>query len=83
MLNISTINVQAFWDDEAQVWVASSDDVPGLVTEAETMELLLDKLRRLIPELLQANGLLDKDEQMDIPLNLLSRREEVIKTGLH
>ena len=27
--------VRAEWDEEAKVWVATSDDVPGLVTEAE------------------------------------------------
>jgi predicted RNase H-like HicB family nuclease len=30
--------VTAIWDDEAKVWVAESDDVPGLVTEAPTLE---------------------------------------------
>lgn len=34
------IKVEAFWDEEAQVWVASSNDVPGLITEADTMEHL-------------------------------------------
>ena len=45
-------HVSTFWDEEAKVWVAISDDVPGLVTEAETVELLLGKLRVMIPELL-------------------------------
>jgi len=45
-------HVSAFWDEEAKVWVATSDDVPGLATEAETVELLLGKLRVMIPELL-------------------------------
>ena len=52
--------INAFWDAEASVWVATSDDVPGLVTEAATMELLVDKLKVLIPDLLEANGLLPK-----------------------
>jgi len=26
--------VSAFWDDEAAVWVATSEDIPGLATEA-------------------------------------------------
>ena len=30
------INVEAFLDDEARVWVASSNDVPGLISEADT-----------------------------------------------
>ncbi len=45
------IHVKAFWDKEAGVWVATSDDVPGLVTEAETSEELIGKLRGLILEL--------------------------------
>jgi hypothetical protein len=49
-------NVRAFWDAEASVWVAEGEDVPGLVTEAEDLEGLLNKLRVLIPELLEANG---------------------------
>ena len=48
--------VSATWDDEAKVWVAESDDVPGLVTEAPTEEALLKKLEALVPELLEANG---------------------------
>ncbi len=31
--------VEAFWDAEAAVWVATSEDVPGLATEAETIDL--------------------------------------------
>lgn len=47
--------VQADWDPEADVWVATSEDVPGLATEASTLELLTRKLRKMIPELLLAN----------------------------
>jgi predicted RNase H-like HicB family nuclease len=50
--------VKATWDAEASVWVAESDDVPGLVTEAATMEELVVKLKVMIPELLEANGVL-------------------------
>jgi len=44
--------IRAEWDEEATVWVATSDDVPGLATEAETMEGLIGKLKVMIPELL-------------------------------
>jgi hypothetical protein len=30
------IIVNAFWENESRVWVASSDEVPGLIKEAET-----------------------------------------------
>lgn len=50
-----TYTVRADWDAEAEVWVAFSDEVPGLATEAATLEALTEKLRTLIPELLEAN----------------------------
>ena len=55
MLN-GVIRIQVLWDDEAPVWVATSDDVPGLATEASTMEELRDKLQVIVPELCEANG---------------------------
>ena len=48
--------IRAEWDEEAAVWVATSDDVPGLATEAATMEALSEKLGDLVPELLALNG---------------------------
>jgi len=53
--------VLAQWDSEAGVWVAESDVVPGLAAEAESPNLLREKLRILIPELLELNGVLEKD----------------------
>jgi predicted RNase H-like HicB family nuclease len=50
------ITVTAFWDKEASVWVAESADVPDLITEAATLEVLSTKLETMIPELLEANG---------------------------
>lgn len=63
--------IRAEWDDEAHVWVATSDDVPGLATEAETLEALSAKLETMVPELLEANGCL---ETGDIPFELLARK---------
>lgn len=48
--------ILAQWDSEAGVWVAESDDVPGLVAEADSPNTLAQKLRILIPELLEVNG---------------------------
>ena len=66
--------VHAMWDDEARVWVASSDDVPGLAAEAETTEALIAKLKTLIPELLELNGI---SPALPIPFELLTRRFEL------
>ena len=50
--------IEALWDGEAKVWVAEGVDVPGLCTEAATMEQLVKKLEVMVPEMLEANGLL-------------------------
>jgi hypothetical protein len=55
-MNGKPIRVRALWDAEAAVFVATSDDVPGLVAEAATPVELLSKLEMLIPELLELNG---------------------------
>ena len=66
--------VRAEWDEEAKVWVATSDDVPGLVTEAETMEELYSKLEVMIPELLAENGYPDINK---ISYEVLARKFSV------
>ena len=68
--------IRAEWDDEAEVWVATSDDVAGLATEAETVEILMSKLEVMIPELLEANEGFEGD---DVPFELLTRRFQTVK----
>ena len=50
------LRVQVQWDDQARVWWATSDDVPGLVTEADSLEQLIDNVRAVTPDLLELNG---------------------------
>jgi len=72
------ITVNAEWDPEAKVWVATSDDVPGLITEADTVEALAEKLSVMIPELLEANGTLVGEAIREVPINLIAHREQLI-----
>jgi predicted RNase H-like HicB family nuclease len=71
-------HIQADWDPEAGVWVATSDDVPGLTTESETIESLTEKLRVMIPELLEANELLSGNPAQPISFELTSHRQESV-----
>ena len=66
------ILVRALWDAESGVWVATSEDVPGLVTEAKTMEELRDKVLVMIPELLEANGI--EFAWPEIPVHIMSEQ---------
>src|SRR5258708_21815313 len=71
MGQLSRLTVHATWDDEARVWVATSDDVPGLATEADDMDALVSKLKTMIPELLEANGVVHAP---DVPFEVLGHR---------
>lgn len=71
-----TVKIEAEWDAEASVWVAESEDVPGLATEAATMEGLVDKLRVLVPELLEANGIPFETENHELPFDLIASRHD-------
>lgn len=71
----STYHVNAEWDDEASVWVASSDDIPGLATGADTIEALIEKLKIVIPELLEENGLLPAGTT-EVPFAIRAERTE-------
>ena len=69
--------IRADWDPEAKVWFAYSDDVPGLATGAETLEDLVEKLKVVVPELLEENGLLKpSDGSADVPFSVLAQRIE-------
>ena len=48
--------IKLIWDDEADVWVATSDDVPGLVLESGSYDALVERVRYVIPELLELNS---------------------------
>ena len=49
--------IYAVWKKEATVWVASSSDICGLETEAGTLRALEEKLNKIIPDLLERNGI--------------------------
>lgn len=68
--------VRAEWDEEAHVWVATSDDVLGLATEEDTLEALVEKLKIMIPDLLDANGV---EQEYEVPFEILTRRFEIAK----
>jgi hypothetical protein len=45
--------IDAQWDAEAGVWLATSQDLPELVVEAETWPSMIQEVRLLLPELLE------------------------------
>jgi hypothetical protein len=51
-----SITIDARWDAEASVWIATSGDVPGLVVEADTWAVMIEEVRLVLPELLEVSG---------------------------
>lgn len=49
-------HVHIAYDPDAEVWWAESDDLPGLVSEAPTLDGLIERVMAVAGELLQANG---------------------------
>ena len=45
------------WDEEAYVWTATSENLPGLVMESGSADALMELVRYAAPELLELNGL--------------------------
>jgi hypothetical protein len=66
--------IHAEWDNDASIWSATSDDVPGLATEADSIEVLFNKLSSMIPELMVFNNLTNQPE---IVYEVLARKSSV------
>jgi predicted RNase H-like HicB family nuclease len=74
-MHTKSYTVACQWDPEATVWYVSESDVPGLVTEAPTLEEMEAKLMRMIPELLELNDGLAPHEA--VPFELVARKLEL------
>lgn len=48
--------VNLLWDSEASVWVATSDDIKGLVLESGSLDVLIERVRMAVPGLLKLNN---------------------------
>jgi hypothetical protein len=67
------LQVRAEYDAEARVWVATSDDVPGLVTEADDLDALRAKLPAMARELMALNKVGPADAPLVLVIPLPTR----------
>ena len=44
------------WDDEGNEWVATSEDVQGLVLNCGSVDVLIERVRFAIPDLIDVEG---------------------------
>jgi hypothetical protein len=72
-----SLTINARFDPEAGVWLATSADLPGLVVEADTWPAMIDEVRLAIPDLLELSG------QSAGKLSLTFRAEEHLDLAGH
>ena len=62
------------WDAEAAVWIATSNDVPGLVLESGSFDALLERVKQAVPDLIVLNGA----QPSDFRLSYFTEREDQV-----
>lgn len=73
-----SIFVRADWDEEARVWVATTNDIDGLAVEAETLEKLADKVCAAIVDLIEVNGF--DAAGPDVPVHIMADKLLRVRT---
>lgn len=71
-MKVYTVNCQ--WDADAGVWYVENTDVPGLATEAPTLEELERKILVMVPEMLELNAGLQSGQP--VRFELIARKTE-------
>jgi predicted RNase H-like HicB family nuclease len=62
------------WDGEAGVWFCTSEDIPGLILESNSVEALMERVKLAAPELLEMSGA----ESRNIRLTFKAERSVVV-----
>jgi predicted RNase H-like HicB family nuclease len=69
--------VRTAWDGEVGVWYVEESDIPGLITESETLEGLRQRIRDIVPDRLEhQEGVPDT-----IELDLIAHAHERVSTA--
>ena len=82
MYAMKTIIIQAMneytiiftWDDEASVWIAESQDLPGFILESGSLDALMERVKIAVPDLLELN----RADHIQLKLNLKVARLAVV-----
>jgi predicted RNase H-like HicB family nuclease len=74
-MSTKTYTVTCHWDDDARMWYVADTDVPGLATEAATLDEMESKLTHMIAELLAVNAPLEPHQ--DVRFELIAHKREL------
>jgi Domain of unknown function (DUF1902) len=51
-----SFTIDARWDAQARVWLATSADMPGLIVEADSWPAMIEEVRLVLPDLLELSN---------------------------
>ena len=54
--SVAEYHISMIWDNEVEVWCAVCDDIP-LALESGSFDALVERVKIVAPELLEANGM--------------------------
>ena len=66
-------NIILSWDDEASIWIAESQDIPGLILESGSFDALVERVKIAVPDLLGLNIIAN-----EIKLHFIAERLAVL-----
>ncbi|MCL2574894.1 MAG: DUF1902 domain-containing protein [Defluviitaleaceae bacterium] len=75
---MAKFTIKFAWDDEAYVWMATSDDFVGLVLEDGSLDVLMYRVRLAAPEMLELNHGYKGDAEFDF---VLAHQERLVVGG--
>ena len=66
--------VKFIWDGEAERWFSTSEDIPGLILESSSFDVLLHRVKCAAPEMLELN----RNYTGEIHLSIVTEHIEVL-----
>ncbi len=66
---MTEFRIEAEWDAEAEVWVVTSPDVPGLVLQGRTRDDIIEKVRLVLPSLVETG--VEPDDRLNVTFRMV------------
>ena len=78
---VNSYSVDVFRCEETDVFVATSDDIPGLTLEADTLGGMLEAVMEMVPQLLERNLDVPRDAEVQVTVRLQQPEQPVPQQG--
>jgi hypothetical protein len=72
---MTDFRIEAEWDADAKVWVATSPDVLGLVLQGRTHDEIIEKVRLVLPALVETG--VEPEDRLNFTFRKIRGREEM------